>query len=355
MGISVLEAAKQRLHHLYDIHDTVVVMFSGGKDSQVLLHLAWEVAQSRGHKFINVVFRHDEFILSPTVDLVRHYAAMPWVRMHHICVPLTGSRNVMTNAIEYVNWDRKRENIRPIPDYAIRPPDEMFEDRDIWSMRSEEYICQFFVGKVCLLLGIRASESRFRWRGSVNKLIENYINAPHDYKAATLCKPLYDWEEKDILKYLHSNKLPLCRIYDWQMFAKMDLRTSGWLHPEKARHLKKLRQIDPNFYEQLLKIFPEQVVHERYSEEMDKDKIVAEYGKSWETIKDFIEKNYKDEMSKNIALHRLYQIWKLSQGERNARLNCYPLDYVLKYFIRGEVRKLLLPYRKNRKEWTNLL
>jgi predicted phosphoadenosine phosphosulfate sulfurtransferase len=261
----------------------------------------------------------------------------------------------MQSNIEFINWDKNRENIRPIPDYAIRPPDELFGDRDIWIMRSEEYVCQFFVGKVCLLLGIRASESRFRWRGSVNKLIENYINAPHDYKAATLCKPCYDWEEKDILKYLYENKIPYSRIYDWQMFAKMDLRTSSWLHPEKARHLKKLRQIDPQFYDQLLKIFPDTVVHERYEADMDREKIVAEYGKSWETIKEYIEKNFKDETTKNIALHRLYQIWKLSKAERNARLNCYPLDYVLKYFIRGEVRKLLLPYRKSRKEWKTLL
>ena len=355
MGISVLEAAKQRLHHLYDIHDTVVVMFSGGKDSQVLLHLAWEVAQSRGHKFINVVFRHDEFILSPTVDLIRHYASFPWVRMHHICVPSTGARNVMQSTKEFINWDRNRENIRPIPEYAIRPPDELFEKRDIWNRQSEEYICQFFRGKVCLLLGVRACESRFRWRGAVNKLIENYINAPHDYKAATLCKPLYDWEEKDILRYLYENKIPYCRVYDWQMFAKMDLRTSAWLHPEKARHLPKLRQIDPQFYDQLLKIFPESVVHERYESSMDREKIVAEYGKSWETIEDYIKKFFPDETTRNIALHRLYQIWKLSNSERNARLNCYPLDYVIKYFIRGEVRKLLLPYRKSRKEWTKLL
>ena len=119
--------------------------------------------------------------------------------------------------------------------------------------------------------------------------------------------------------------------------------------------MKKLRQIDPQFYDQLLKIFPDTVVHERYEADMDRQKIVAEYGKSWETIKDYIEKNFKDETTKNIALHRLYQIWKLSKAERNARLNCYPLDYVLKYFIRGEVRKLLLPYRKSRKEWKTLL
>jgi predicted phosphoadenosine phosphosulfate sulfurtransferase len=355
VGVSVLEASKQRIHHIYDIHDTPVVMFSGGKDSQVLLHLVWEVAQERGLKFVNAIFRHDEFSLAPTIDIVRHYASLPWVRMHHLCVPTMGVRNVFDQNLNFRNWDKKRENIRPLPDYAIRPPDELFEESDFfWATKCEEYQCQFFVGKVAQLTGVRASESRFRWRGSVNKLIENYINAPHSYKRATLCKPLYDWEEKDILKYLYDNKLRYCKIYDWQLFAKIELRTSAWLHPEKARHLKKLRQIDPDFYDAMLRIFPEQVIQDRYSSEQDRKAVVAKYAQTWFTIEEYIKEHYSD-LTKDVAIHRLYQIIKLSKGERNERLNCYPLDYVLKYFMRGEVRKLLLPFRKGHKEWKKLL
>ena len=53
MGVNVLDAAKERIHHIYDTHDTPIVLFSGGKDSQVLAHIAWEVCQERGIKFIN--------------------------------------------------------------------------------------------------------------------------------------------------------------------------------------------------------------------------------------------------------------------------------------------------------------
>jgi len=354
MGISVIDAAKQRLHHIYDIHDTPVVLFSGGKDSQVLLHLTWEVAQERGLDFVNAVFRHDEFTLKPTIDFVRHYASMPWVRMYHLCIPEPGLRTVFDRTIEFTQWDKKRENMMPMPAYAIRP-DEANWDKDWWLEEVEEYQCQWFIGKVAQLNGIRASESRFRWRGSVNKLVENYINKPLGWKAATLCKPLFDWEENDILKYLYDHKLPYCQIYDWQLFAKMELRTSPFLHPEKMRHLKKLRQIDPQFYDQLLKIFPEQVVHDRYADARDDQALITKYAQSIEGIETYIKEHYDEGKPRNLALNRLYQIYKLQQSDRNKQMNNYPLDYVLKYFIRGQVWKLLLPFRKGQKAWAKLM
>ena len=355
MGVNVLTATKQRIHHIYDIHDTPIVLFSGGKDSQVLAHIAWEVAQERGLKFINCVFRHDEFTLGNTVDFVRHYASFPWVRMHHLLIPEPALRYVFDRPIEYRQWDfRKRETMRPIPDYAIRPSEDIW-NLEWWAHEIERFQCQWFTGKVAQMNGIRASESRFRWRGSVNKLVENYINKSNGWKPATLCKPMYDWEERDVLKYLYDNKLPYARCYDWQLYAKMELRTSPFLHPEKIRYLKKLRQIDPAFYDQLLKIFPDQATHDRYADSRNNAGIMEKYGKDWDGVHKYIVEHYEEGKPRDLALQRLVQIGKLSESERNKGMNNYPIDYVLKYFIRGQIWKLLLPFRKNQKEWKKLL
>ena len=356
MGINCYEASKARIHHIYDIHDTPVVLFSGGKDSQVLLHLTHEVAQERGLKYVNAIFKQSEFILKPTLDIIDHYKSFPWLRLKKFVIPAEGNRLVFDKHKRFVQWDYKnREIIRPIPQDAIRPPDETWGSEIWYGWKLEEFVCQFWQGKIAQMMGIRASESRFRWRASVNKLIENYINAPLGYKRATLCKPLYDWEENDILKYLYDNKIPYCKQYDLQLYANMGMRTSDWLHPEKMRLLSKLRQIDPEFYDGILRIFPDQVLHEKYSEDIDKDRIIAEYGNSWEDVAKFIEKRFEDKSIRDVALYRLWQIVKLSRSERNERMGLYPIPYVLKYFIRGEIKKLLLPYRKGHKEWKKLL
>lgn len=355
IGKSVLEAAKERLHHIYDVHDSVVVLFSGGKDSQVVLHLAWEVAQERGEKYVNAVFQHDEFMMKPLVDFVRNYASMPWVRMHHLVIPKVSIRYVFDRPIEFRQWDyENRKTIRPIPDYAIRPSKDIWKRE--WNMADvERFQCQFFDGKVAQVNGIRSSESRYRWRSSVNKLIESYINAPVDYKPATLCKPIYDWEENDVFRYLWENNLPYCEMYDWQYFADMGLRISQPLHPEKVKDLKKLRQIDPEFYDNLLEIFPDQVVHDRYGDDRDDTNTMEKYGKNGLSgVYEYINDYYHDKDTREIAIQRLYQLQQLEKSDRNKMNQNYPIEYILKYFIKGGVYKLLLPKRRSIKRWKKL-
>jgi hypothetical protein len=81
---------------------------------------------------------------------------------------------------------------------------------------------------------------------------------------------------------------------------------------------------------------------------------VAKYGHSIEGIEEYIKEHYDEGKPRNLALNRLYQIYKLQKSDRNKAMNNYPLDYVLKYFIKGQIFYLLLPYRKGHKEWAKL-
>ncbi len=105
----------------------------------------------------------------------------------------------------------------------------------------------------------------------------------------------------------------------------------------------------------MIKIFPDQQTHDRYSESRNTQAIITKYANDWDGIHKYIIDHYEEGKPRDLALQRLVQIGKLSESDRNKGMNNYPLDYVLKYFIRGQIWKLLLPYRKSQKEWTKLL
>jgi len=351
VGKNVLDAAKERLHHIHDIFDTPVVCFSGGKDSQALIHLAWEVAQERGLKYVNAIYYHEEFTMNEIVGVVRHYAAMPWVRMHHLCIPVPSTVMIFNKQIQYTMWDKNRETIRPLPDYSIRP-DAANWNRNWYAEEIEEYQTQFFRGKVALMTGIRSQESRMRWRASVCKLVENYINKSA-HKKSQICKPIYDWLEKDVLKYLYDNKIPYAKVYDSLLFCKRKLRTGAFMNPQTQDGLQFLRRIDPVFYDQMLKIFPEQMLSEKYSKHLDRDALVEKYGHSIAGIEQYIKEHYQEGRPRIIALNRLYEIYKMKQADQHKSANViseegsFPLWYVLRYFIRGNTAHRLLSCPKN--------
>lgn len=69
----VLTMARQRIRHVYDIFDNVVVMFSGGKDSMVCIHLVRELHEERGLGPVRAVFRDEELIPDSVIETVDRY------------------------------------------------------------------------------------------------------------------------------------------------------------------------------------------------------------------------------------------------------------------------------------------
>jgi len=172
IGISVLEAARNRIRYTFDHFEAVYVSFSAGKDSSVMMHLVMEEAIKRGRKVgillidleaqYNLTIKHAEDMF----DLYRDHIDLHWV-----CLPMKLRNAVSNYEPVWCAWDPERKDdwVRPMPnrDGVISDPEyfDFFQPR----MEFEEFIELFAMWysrgrSTAAFIGIRSDESLNRFR-----------------------------------------------------------------------------------------------------------------------------------------------------------------------------------------------
>lgn len=238
LGISVLEAARQRIAWAFDVFPRIAVSFSGGKDSTVMLHLVMDEAIKRGRK-VAVTFIDLEGQYKLTVD---HVQAMydlyaDYIEPYWICLPIS-LRNAVSNfEPKWTAWEPGRENdwIRQPSKMAITDLDHFAFAAQRWynnpyaadtngfvkAPEFEEFVPAwsewYSQGQLTAsFVGIRTGESLNRWRtvaGHGTKFDgRNWTNLVQ--KTVWNVYPIYDWHTDDIWTYHAKTNKPYNRLYD---------------------------------------------------------------------------------------------------------------------------------------------
>lgn len=210
---SVLRATIRRIHHLYDRFDRVVVSFSGGKDSTVCLQLTLQVARERGKLPVEVYCFDEEAIHPETVEYLARVAALPDVKFHWFCVPVT-HRNACSRREPYWrpwNQDDREKWVRALPASAITHFPGFVPGMTVPAAALSIYGPE--AGTVAHIRGIRAQESLRRLMSVSSKRNDNWIAGPmrswyvekedgwqvgKGGSVNFMTSPIYDWTLPDV-------------------------------------------------------------------------------------------------------------------------------------------------------------
>lgn len=337
----VYTEAKKRIKHIIDTFDNVLVCFSGGKDSLVVLSLVEECYKEMGiNEKIKVVFRDEELIPDDVINFVREKAESGKYDFRYYAIPLESEKFIMGKNYKYVQWDKDREHLRQPPEYAITLPADEYRVYDQYT--ADEFICKDVKGKIAMLTGIRAVESLFRLRACKSKINECYISATKSPRIK-LCKPIYDWVEDDVFLYFFKTGIRYCPIYDVQMLNRENLRVSTPLHAESSKRFSKIRTRYPQFYEQLIKLFPEMLVQERYWSQFYTSTDLGDYEHSFDGARQFCRDTITDPVKLRQALHAVNSAERTRTNNvakgRYLPFGGYPLRRVFMYINNGTYKR----------------
>lgn len=207
IGISVLDAARQRIAKAFDDFEKVYVSFSAGKDSTVMLHLVCDEARKRGRK-VGVLLIDLEAQYNLTIDHAEtcRHAYQDCTEWFWVCLPIHLRNAVSVYQPHWVCWEPEHKK-----DWVRNPPKGAIIDPEFWEwfvpgLEFEEFVPMFAgwysEGKpTACFVGIRTDESLNRFRTIASQSKERYQGLGYTTKVCDSVYnfyPLYDWRTEDL-------------------------------------------------------------------------------------------------------------------------------------------------------------
>lgn len=211
---NVYDKTLERIRYVYDTFDKVVVSFSGGKDSTVVLNCALKIAKEKNKLPLEVVFFDEEAIHPPTIEYVERVRNQKDINLLWYCLEWK-HRNACSNEEPFwYCWEKGKEDIwvRELPANVITSNHKFKKGMAMQDFSLIMYDNSY--GKVALLTGIRTQESLRRYQTIAKKKNDSYIQSRSEKNNIYNVHPIYDWSSEDVWLAVHKFDWDYNKTYD---------------------------------------------------------------------------------------------------------------------------------------------
>lgn len=260
--MNVYDATNERLKIIFNDFEKVLVAFSCGKDSGVMLNQAYDYAVKNNmlHKFA-VYYEDYEAGYRFTHEYAERMFEYLKCEKYWLCLPISAACAASMYEPRWIPWDEDKKSIwvRPMPehDYVVNagncpyPFVKGTKGFDARIQFSEWYSSKN--GKTAVLIGIRAEESLTR-RSIFTSPNRKFMHKGLVYSKTidpVTCNfyPIYDWQTEDIWRANYKFEWDYNKIYDlyYQAGLSIDqMRVASPFHQSGQEGLQLYKVIDPN-------------------------------------------------------------------------------------------------------------
>lgn len=253
---TVYEASLERIAYCFNQFDNVLVSFSGGKDSGIMLNLCYQYAKENNLLHKLAIYHLDyEAQYTYTTDYVTNtFERLSDIRRFWLCLPVGANCGCKMDTDTWIPWHKPDKKVwcRKMPSYkyVINEDNAPFKiDVGRLDYAVQDDFCNWFeqkYGSTAVMIGIRADESHDRQRVI---LLHGWKPNPHRIY------PIYDWKTEDVWTANAKFNWEYNKLYDLFYRAGVSvnsMRVANPFHTCGLESLKLYRAIEPKLWGKLL-------------------------------------------------------------------------------------------------------
>jgi predicted phosphoadenosine phosphosulfate sulfurtransferase len=267
---NVYEAAVERMAYIFNEFDNVLVAFSCGKDSGVMLNIAYEYARDQGMLGKMAMYYMDYEADYEDTDSFAYRSFnenFPGIRKYWLCLPISAQCSCSMTEMYWTPWDEEKKAlwVKPMPDspYVVNEHNVPFDFvKGTYGADTRINFAKWYAGKygkTAVLVGLRADESLSRL-SVITSQHRRYMYCGQRYSKQVgenlySFYPIYDWEPRDIWIANAKFGWDYNKAYDLMYQAGMspyEMRIASPFHSCGQATLKLYRALSPHTWGKMI-------------------------------------------------------------------------------------------------------